>query len=161
MNIFDLKFEKESFDCIIINDVLFAFDLKEAEIIIQNLKSLLRPNGILLGQTAALQFLYSQNDIVAGTKHRYTVNEIKNILTNNNFVIEKLSYRNFIFFIPFAFKRLLDKRKVKKEDAKSDLRPMSNTMNRILKFIFKIDNFFLRYINYFIGGSVFWIGCKK
>jgi SAM-dependent methyltransferase len=161
MDIFDLKFEKETFDCIILNDVLFAFDLDEANIIIKNLKLLLKPNGILIGQTAALKFLYSQNDIVAGTKHRYTTNEIKNILILNNFKIEKLSYRNFIFFIPFAIKRFLDKKEVKKEDAKSDLQSMSKPMNKILNIIFKIDNFFLRYVNYFIGGTVFWVGSKK
>jgi 2-polyprenyl-3-methyl-5-hydroxy-6-metoxy-1,4-benzoquinol methylase len=46
MNIFDLKFEKESFDCIILNDVLFAFDMNEASTIVNNLASLLKPEGI-------------------------------------------------------------------------------------------------------------------
>lgn len=160
MDIFDLKFDKESFDCIILNDVLFAFDLNEANIIIKNLKNILKPGGIIIGQTAALKFLYSQNDIVAGTKHRYTVGEINELLIKNDLEIEKLSYRNFIFFLPFALKRLLDNKRVNKESAKSDLQYMNKYLNDILKIVFKIDNFFLRYINYFIGGTVFWI-CKK
>lgn len=160
MNIFDLKFEKESFDCIILNDVLFAFDMNEASIIVNNLASLLKPEGIFVGQTAAFQFLYSQNDIVAGTKHRYTAGEIKKIMTDNNLRIEKLSYRNFIFFIPFLIKRLIDKKSVNKEEAKSDLKKMNPIMNSILTFIFKIDNVLLRHINYFVGGTVFWVSRK-
>ena len=161
MDIFDLKFEKESFDCIILNDVLFAFDIEEANTVIENLKVLLKPNGILMGQTAAFKFLYSQNDIVAGTKYRYTTKEIKKILLTNDLVVKKISYRNFVFFIPFVIKRLLDKKEVNRENAKSDLQPMSKATNAIFKIIFKIDNLFLRYINYFIGGTVFWIGKKK
>jgi len=129
--------------------------------IIKNLKTLLKPNGILIGQTAALKFLYSQNYIVAGTKYRYTIKEIRQILLNNDLVIKKISYRNFVFFIPFMIKRLLDKKEVNRENAKSDLQSMGKVMNAIFKIIFKIDNFFLRYTNYFIGGTIFWIGRKK
>jgi len=160
MNIFDLKFEEESFDCIILNDVFFAFEIEDANKIIINLKKILKKDGIFIGQTAAFKFLYSQNDIVAGTKYRYNKKEISNLLVKNNFKIEKLSYRNFIFFIPFAIKRLLDKKEVDRENAKSDLQKTSNFMNKILNVIFVIDNFFLKYINYPIGGTVFWMAKK-
>jgi len=159
MDIFDLKFEQETFDCIILNDVLFAFDLNEANIAINNLKSLLKPNGIFVGQTAAFQWLYSQNDIVARTKYRYTKTEISNLLSTNNFSILKLSYRNFILFIPLAIKRFTVGNK-NKNNAKSELTKNNNIINSIIKIIFNIENFLLRYINYFTGGTIFWIGKK-
>ena len=160
MDIFDLKFEQESFDCIILNDVLFAFTLDEAEIVMKNLKKLLKKDGILIGQTATFNWLYSQNDVVAGTKYRYNKKEIKELLVNNGLKIEKLSYRNFILFIPLVLKRLTSGKVTSAKNSKSELKDINMFLNKVLNFIFRVENIFLRYMNFFIGGTIFWIGRK-
>lgn len=157
MDIFNLLFPDESFDCIILNDVLFAFELEEASLVVEKIAKLLSKDGIFIGQTASFQFLYSQSDIVAGTKHRYTKDEILNIFKNNNLKILKLCYRNFLLFIPLLISRFMIKKKVRRSDAKSGLSKPSPIINLMMYLILKLDNFILRYIDFFVGGTVFWI----
>jgi hypothetical protein len=65
----------------------------------------LRPGGVLLIQIAAYEWLRSGYDDSVGTAHRYTADSVQELLQNEGFVVEHLTYRVTALFPQSAARR--------------------------------------------------------
>jgi hypothetical protein len=91
-------------------------------------------------------FLWSEHDVVNHHFRRYTASQLRGVFDKRDKNIFQ-SYFNFWLFFPIALVRLLKgkAKNVSAADAKSDFNTFKNNVfNRILYYIFKSENIFLK-----------------
>lgn len=88
----------KKFDLIVMADVLehIKYDKKQ----VKKLKKNLTKNGSFLITVPAYKFLYSKKDIILGHFRRYNKKNLSNVF--DDFKIIKLSYFNFLLFVPIS-----------------------------------------------------------
>ena len=143
------NFKNRKFDLILLADVLEH--IKHDQKILKILKNCLKHNGLLLITVPAYQFLFSKKDEELGHYRRYTKKEIDKLF--KNFKKLKLSYFNFIFFIPIMIIIIINKM-LKKDFIDQVEKPPHKLINKIMFIIFKFEKFFLRYFNIPFGISI-------
>jgi SAM-dependent methyltransferase len=100
-----LPFRAESFDLVLLLDVLFHENVSEDAL--RELARVLRPGGWLLVRTPAYQALSSAHDRAMATGRRLSKGELRQILNRSGFVAQRMTYANMILFPPAAAWRLL------------------------------------------------------
>lgn len=91
----NLLVESESVDIVISLDVLEHVDDKK---MISEIMRVLRPGGSFIASIPALPSLWSNRDIKAGHKRRYTKKSVKDLLSNSGCQIVYLNYFQFLLF---------------------------------------------------------------
>jgi SAM-dependent methyltransferase len=152
-----LPFKKESFD------VIFALDVIEhLESDIQATKKLvdlLKPNGRLIINVPAFQFLWSFHDVQNMHKKRYTAKEIKKLAKNSGLRELSSTYWNFSLFFP-AFLRVKIHNILNQKE--SSIQETSPILNKIFFNLLKVENILIsKKIKFSLGTSFFYIGIKK
>ena len=91
-----LKKYQGSFDSVVSSEVLehIENDSKVLEVIF----SILKPNGVLVLDTPAFNFLYSPLDKKIGHYRRYTKKSLQQILEKSGFKVESIRYWNLLGF---------------------------------------------------------------
>jgi SAM-dependent methyltransferase len=159
-NALDLPFENNIFDLVICMDIFGNFDNSEAKKALQEIYRVSSSKGYLVINTAALPWLYSSHDNAWDIKQRYTLEKLIALVSEEGFKIVKSTYR-VSFLFPFVLIiRFLQKFNSNKK-VRGDTHLTNNFLNRILYLIMNLENFFLRYINFPIGSSVFIVAQKS
>jgi SAM-dependent methyltransferase len=96
-----LPFADGSFDAVISSSVLYHRWVKDLERAVREMRRVLRPGGLLLVNVPAFRFLHSAHDDAVMTAHRFRKKEVKRLLLNHGFVIERLTYWT-TFLFPLA-----------------------------------------------------------
>ncbi len=156
----NLKFKKNSFDVVGIFDVLYHKEIKDDEKVMRDIWRILKPGGIIILTDSANMSLWSRHDVMVHARHRYTTNEIRDKLQKAQFTVEKLSYYNFFLFPLVYLVRKFDNRFNKNKEPKSNVGKTSNIINIILKEVFSLEAFLLRFIKFPFGVSVVCIARK-
>lgn len=119
----------------------------------------LKEDGLLILTVPAFRFLWGVQDRVTGHKRRYTRNEIVNRLKEVGFDILKSSYFNFFLFFPILFARrtihFLNLRIESENEVNSPI------LNLLLRTIFSLEIFVLKYFSFPFGVSIFCIARKR
>ena len=153
------KVKDNSFDLVTIFDVLYHQNINnEGEIVRRSYKAL-KKGGLLLITDSALEILTSKHDVVTQGKRRYSLNQMRQIIENQNFKIIKASYIYFFIF-PIVFLKRFVLDKIVGKDS-SDVKPVSYFLNKLLLSIIKIESIFLEYTSFPIGSSVILLATKK
>ena len=119
----------------------------------------LKEDGLLILTVPAIRFLWGIQDRVTGHKRRYTRKEIVNRLKESNFDILKSSYFNFFLFFPILFaRRMIHFLDLKIESENEVNSPM---LNLLLKTIFSLEIYVLKYFSFPFGVSIFCIARKS
>jgi 2-polyprenyl-3-methyl-5-hydroxy-6-metoxy-1,4-benzoquinol methylase len=100
-DILDLSLPNESFDLILALDVIEHVS-KDKEFLV-TLHSLIRPNGFLIITVPTFMMLWTAHDDTNDHKRRYSGQQLRKILEDNNFTIVRM---HFLFF-SLAFAKLL------------------------------------------------------
>ncbi len=100
----------------------------------------------------AYMFLWSKFDELNEHKRRYTLTELKTKLLQAGFKIEKISYYNTLLFPAVFGVRMLNN--WLKRDGSSDVDLPNAPVNFVLKTIFGLEKYVLRFINLPFGVSV-------
>ena len=145
-----LPYEENFFDMITALDVIEHIDNDIDSI--SAIHSLLVPGGKCIFTVPAYMFLWSRHDDINQHKRRYTLSELNEKLVHAGFNVEKISYYNTLLFPIVFLVRMLNN--VLKRDGASDLDMPGTAMNLVLKKIFGIEKYLLRYINLPFGVSV-------
>lgn len=103
-----LPYDDNSFDLVVCFDVLYHRWVKNDISVIQEMRRVLKKNGILLIREPAYNWLRSQHDSAVWTNHRFSLKELKNKLESADFKVEKISYTIFFLFPLVLAKRLLE-----------------------------------------------------
>ena len=93
-----LPFPDAAFDAVICSSVLYHQWVNDVDAAVRGLRRVLRPGGLLLINVPAFRFLHSAHDDAVMTAHRFTKNEIRALLTRNDFAIRRLTYWTTLLF---------------------------------------------------------------
>ena len=145
------------YDLIILADVLEH--IKEDSNALKTLKKFLKPQGQILITVPAYNFLFSKKDEVLKHFRRYGYNEIKNLISKN-FKILRITFFNTLLFFPITLITFIFK--IFRVDYIEDVENTPNKLiNNLLYYIFSIELFFLKYIDFPFGVSIIIVGEKK
>lgn len=145
------------YDLIVLADVLEH--IKEDSNALKTLKKFLKPQGQILITVPAYNFLFSKKDEVLKHFRRYGYNEIKNLISKN-FKILRITFFNTLLFFPIALITFIFK--IFRVDYIEDVENTPNKLiNNLLYYIFSIELFFLKYIDFPFGVSIIIVGEKK
>lgn len=94
LNIDELQmvFQNQNFDVIICNDVFYCLDKIQIINVLQNICTLLNPNGIFLSNNNAFNIFYGTHDIAVGGKWRFTHKDFQEFTANTSLRIQYYTY---------------------------------------------------------------------
>ena len=141
---------KKKFDIIVAADVLEH--IKNDKKIIKQFHKRLKNSGFLVLTVPAFNFLYSKKDITLKHYRRYSLTEIKKLIPDELKCI-KLSYYNFFLFFPIVISIIFFK--LFNIQFIDTVEKTPNTIiNKLLYYIFNLEKFFLKFINFPFGVSL-------
>lgn len=145
-----IPYKKEFFDLIIALDVIEHVDQDVDSL--KAIRSQLASDGKAVITVPAYMFLWSIFDELNEHKRRYTLTELNTKLVKAGFIVEKISYFNTLLFPVVFIVRMLNN--VLKRDGASDIDIPTRPLNFVLKRIFGIEKYLLRFINLPYGVSI-------
>jgi SAM-dependent methyltransferase len=159
MDATQIKFKDYSFDLIIASDILEH--IKNDDSALKEWHRLLKPDGKLIVFVPAFQFLWTSHDIVNKHYRRYDKASLTKQLEESKFNLQRVSYWNFILFFPAFFFRTLKRLVFDKNNRPSDdVYELNFLINGILITLLRIENLFLKFLDFPVGVSVFAV-CRK
>jgi len=157
IDLFNLDINKYGrFDTIIFIHVLEHI-LKDREALDKSYE-LLEPNGHILIEVPALQFLFSVHDTLLGHYRRYTKKSLKNIIDKEKFVIKKIWYQDFIGVIGSLY--FFKIRKVKL-DTDAGVGLVKNQGKLYDRYVIPFQEFIEKFIKFPLGLSLTAVLQKK
>lgn len=154
-----LSFADESFDIITASDVLEH--LADAPQAVREWKRVLKPDGQLIVFVPAFQFHWSEHDEANRHFKRYRRPELCQLLAENDFLLVRSSYWNFLLFWPVSIVRLIRRLRPNREAVRGDIQPTAALLNRALIWLLRGENsLLLRGLNFPVGVSVMAVGRK-
>ena len=96
-----LPFNDSSFDAVISSSVIYHDWVPDVGRALQEMKRVLRPNGVLIINVPAFRFLHSAHDDAVMTARRFRKAEIRTLLSEQGFAIRRLTYWT-TFLFPLA-----------------------------------------------------------
>jgi SAM-dependent methyltransferase len=145
-----LPYEPDSFDLVTGLDVVEHLDDDLAGL--REMNRVLRRDGRALLFVPAFMFLWGVQDDISNHRRRYTLRELKRVVRQAGFVIERVSYVNLSFFAPILFGRLL--MRVTKFRPESENNLTIGFLNGVLGRILGAESVALRYLNFPFGVSI-------
>lgn len=153
----EIPFNDNCFDGITAVDLLEH--LENEEKIVEEFYRVLKKNGLLLISVPAFKFLWSEHDLAAEHKRRYTLEEIE-YLIKKRFSILKITYTNIFIFPAVAAYRIFKNMLPWRKEIKTDFFAIPRTINSLLYLLYKVEAPLLRQINFPFGLSIM-VAAKK
>jgi len=151
-----LPYEDNSFDLVTGLDVVEHLDDDRAGL--NEMRRVLRTNGRALLFVPAFMFLWGVQDDISNHRRRYTLSELKTVVGNAGFEVERATYVNLSFFAPIFLGRLFMRA--------SGLRPESENnitigfLNGLMGKLFGAESALLRYLSFPFGVSIICVARK-
>ena len=148
-----LPFAPSKFDLVVSLDVLYhrAVNVHKT---VDEVFRVLRPGGIFLVRVPAFLFLKGTHDKVVHGTRRFSLPQLKKIITEANFSLLRITYFNSSLFLPtFLFRKLNFKKK-------SDIQLIWKPFNFVLYILLKFESLFAQHINLPFGTSVYCLSVK-
>jgi SAM-dependent methyltransferase len=152
-----LPFASCEFDLVTFFDVIYQFPRPEAEEAVSEVKRVLRPGGILFIREPAYDWMRGAHDLAIGTRHRFTLSEVRGLLTGQGFRIRRATYANSLLFGAAVAHRTLSRLKGR---AESDVKPVSAWMNGLFRSALKLEARVMKRLSLPFGLSVIVIAEK-
>jgi len=147
------EFGESKYDIITCIDVLYHCWIKDDIIILNKLYKSLKPNGILILDLAAFNFLRRGHDKAGMGIRRHTRRTIIPHLEEVGYKIEIGSYRLSFLFIPVLVMKCFEKLQ-KNDEVKSDFKELPPLINWLIFQMSCFENQIIRYFNLPIGTSL-------
>lgn len=154
-----LPFDNRSYDLITSFDVLYHCAITNDETALNEFARLLKPGGIVLIRVPAFESLRGAHDQLVHTRHRYTASELRQKLNKAGFKIKRITYANFLLFVPIYLTRALQLSRGKKESSDVELPP--TIINGILESLLNIESLLIRFVDLPFGVSLFALAMKE
>jgi ubiquinone/menaquinone biosynthesis C-methylase UbiE len=154
----ELPFREESFDLVISADVLYHRAVQDDLTAIKEIYRVLKKGGVLMVNLPAHNYLKRPHDERVHTRQRYSRDELSQKLMKNKFKIIKISYRNALSYPVLLLSNLINKSFPLPIDTGLSLMP--KPVNFIMYSYLKVENAFLRIMNFPFGVSIFCLARK-
>lgn len=146
----NIPFYKGSFDLICMFDVLEHIEQDIGTLIA--LKKILKKNGKILITVPAYQWMFSTHDEFLHHKRRYSIKQLRKIITPSGMIEERISHFNTFLFPLAVIARLKDK--LSNNGTTIGTATPHPFINIIFKMLFSSERFLLRYFNLPFGVSL-------
>ena len=157
-DIIAINYPGETFDVVTCMDVTGSLTLADNELAVTEMYRVLKPGGILIANTAALELFRSQHDDVANIKLRFTKAQFKNLFERDNTTTLKLSYKVFLLSpLILLFKLIKRVTRIFKTTGQSasDQVIFPFGINWLLLQIQLVENWLFTKVSFPFGSSVF------
>lgn len=155
-----LPFADASFDAVVSLDVLCHRSVDEGQAV-GELVRVLRPNGLLVVNLPAYDWLRGQHDVVVHTARRYSRSQVRALLNNAGVQVLQMSHWNTLLFPAAAAVRLASRRRLRGDDAPSDVRPARPALNRALQGVLAFERGLMNIAPLPFGLSVIAVGRRS
>lgn len=155
----NLPFKQGSFNLITLFDVLYHKKIKSEKIVLLQIHKLLKNKGFLLITDSAFDFLQGGHDKATHGRKRYSLQELKKIVSSSGFNIIKSTYI-FTSIFPIAVVKRIVIDKINNSNS-SDVTKLPNFINQVLLNILRIESYIIKYINLPFGLSILILAQKK
>jgi len=132
-----LPFAPSSFDVVLLLDVLEHFS--DEQRLLADVRRLVRAGGHVLVSVPAFQFLWSDHDEVLHHVRRYRASELRRVLTDARFTIERLTYTNVAAFAPAVVVRGVLQRLGLWSGGRTDFREHAALVNGTLVGAYRLE----------------------
>ena len=144
-----LPYDDDTFDLVTALDVVEHLDDDLAGL--REMRRVLRPGGRVLLFVPTFMFLWGLQDDVSNHRRRYRMPELRRVLKQAGFEIERTTYANITFFMPIlAMRKLMRLTGIK---AESENNINVSAFNGMLGRMLGAESFVLRYMNIPFGVS--------
>jgi SAM-dependent methyltransferase len=145
----ELPYEDGTFDLVTAFDVVEHMDDDLAGL--REMRRVLRPGGHVLLFVPTFMFLWGVQDDVSNHRRRYRLSELRRVLEEAGFEIERTTYANITFFLPILLMRKLMRFTGIKAESENNINV--SALNGILGRIFGSESLVLRYMDLPFGVS--------
>lgn len=146
-----IPFKKETFDWIILLDVLEHLDNDVN--VLWGLRQVLKPNGRLAITVPAIKQLWSARDVRLGHKRRYSLKELKYKLQISGFQVEKITYIDLFYFLPMML--IFRLKSLASTKVKTDVAYVPTVINSVFKKILQIEGKLIEKVDLPLGVAIF------
>jgi SAM-dependent methyltransferase len=144
-----LPYDDATFDLVTAFDVVEHIDDDLAGL--KEMRRVLRPGGRVLLFVPTFMFLWGLQDDVSHHRRRYRLSELRRVLEQAGFEIERSTYANITFFLPILFIRKLMRLTGIKAESENNINVPA--FNSVLGGLFGAESWILRYMNLPFGVS--------
>src|SRR5262249_11838432 len=137
-----LPFDDASFDAVISSSVIYHDWVPNVARALQEMKRVLRPNGVLIAYVPAVSFLHSAHDDAVMTARRFRKPEIRALLWEQGFEIRRLTYWTTLLFPLAVAARTFGGSKMGR-----DFESTSSWLRRMLGAIMSLELRLVRYVD--------------
>jgi SAM-dependent methyltransferase len=145
----ELPYEDNTFDLVTAFDVVEHIDDDLAGL--SEMQRVLRPGGRVLVFVPTFMFLWGLQDDVSNHRRRYRLPQLRRVLEQAGFEIERTTYANITFFAPILLIRKLMRLTGTKAASENNINV--SALNGILGRVFGAEGMILRYLNLPFGVS--------
>lgn len=154
-----LPFDDAIFDVVLSLDVIVLRGVDDAKAI-REMHRVLRPDGKLIVNVAAFDFLRGSHDAATNMARRYTRSRLGRLLESAGFVIQNMSYWNMTLLPAVAAVRWASRSRAQRPDVRSDLKPIWSPLNQLLSGIARAELASSRHVPLPFGTSLFAVAQK-
>jgi len=150
----ELPYEGGTFDLVTAFDVVEHMDDDLAGV--KEMRRVLRPGGRVLIFVPAFMFLWGLQDDVSNHRRRYRMSELRRVLEQAGFEVERTSYANITFFLPILLIRKLMRLTGMKASTENNINVTA--LNGVLGRMLAAESWVLKYMNLPFGVSALCVG---
>jgi SAM-dependent methyltransferase len=145
----ELPYEDGTFDLVTALDVVEHMDDDLAGL--REMRRVLRPGGRVLLFVPTFMFLWGLQDDVSNHRRRYRLPELRRVLEQAGFEIERTTYANITFFLPILVMRQVMRLTGVKADSENNINVTA--LNGVLGSMFGAESWILKRMNLPFGVS--------
>ena len=145
----ELPYEDGTFDLVTALDVVEHMDDDLAGL--SEMRRVLRPGGRVLLFVPTFMFLWGVQDDVSNHRRRYRLSELRRVLEQAGFEVERTTYANITFFLPILLVRKLMRLMGLKASSENNINVTA--LNGVLGRLFGTESWVLKYMNLPFGVS--------
>jgi SAM-dependent methyltransferase len=154
----NLPFAAAEFDLVTCFDVIYQFGPEESRAAVAEMARVLKPGGLLFIREPAYKWMRGAHDVAVGTRHRFTRNEMRRLLTSEGFAPRRMTYVNTLLFWAAVPHRLLSR--LRGED-QSDVKPVPRLINSLFASALKLEARLISRVTFPFGLSVVALAEKR
>ncbi|HEY8188366.1 MAG TPA: class I SAM-dependent methyltransferase [Pyrinomonadaceae bacterium] len=151
-----LPYQSDSFDLVTGLDVVEHLDDDLAGL--KEMRRVLNRDGRALFFVPAFMFLWGVQDDVSNHRRRYTLKELKRVVQDAGFEVERATYVNLSFFAPILLGRLIMRATGQRPESENNL--TIGVLNGVLGKLLGTESMPLRYLNFPFGVSIICVARK-
>lgn len=157
-SVMGLPFPDGTFDIVTSMDVLYIQGVDDVAAL-REMRRVTRPDGLLVLNLPAFEFLRGGHDVAVRTRHRYRRSEVHALLLENGYRVETLSYWNMLMLPVVALARWMS-RSSPPGDAASDFRRIPGWASEALKGLIRTEVKAVQRFSLPAGVSIFAVARK-